>query len=120
MRPFPDIDTGRWQVSTGGGRLPLWARGGEELFFLDLDGAVLRASVEGAATFRVDTPTRLFQGPYFTPQTSNVFRTYDVSPDGQRFLMIKESGGSEDASAAPRFIVVQNWFEELKRLVPVN
>jgi hypothetical protein len=43
-------------------------------------------------------------------------RTFDVAPDGRRFLMIKEGGGDE---AAPQnLVVVQNWFEELKRLVP--
>ena len=120
VRPFPDIDTGRWQVSTGGGSRPLWARSGEELFYLAPDGAVMRVAVKGAATFRADTPTRLFQGPYFAPATGRIFRTYDVSPDAQRFLMIKEGGGAEDTSAAPSLIVVQNWTEELKRLVPVN
>ena len=47
-------------------------------------------------------------------------RTYDVSPDGQRFLMIKAGGGSDQAAAPPSIIVVQNWFEELKRLVPTR
>ena len=46
-------------------------------------------------------------------------RTYDIAPDGQRFLMIK-AGEGEDAPATPRIIVVQNWFEELRRLVPTN
>ena len=46
-------------------------------------------------------------------------RDYDVSADGQRFLMIKAAGGAEDADQ-PQLIVVQNWFEELRRLVPVN
>ncbi len=47
-------------------------------------------------------------------------RTYDVSPDGQRFLMIKEGGEAEGTSAAPTVILVQNWFEELRRLVPTD
>jgi hypothetical protein len=47
-------------------------------------------------------------------------RTYDVSPDGQRFLMIKASGESNDMSAPMSIIVVQNWTEELKRLVPTR
>ena len=45
-------------------------------------------------------------------------RTYDVSPDGKRFLTIKPSGGPEQTAASTSLIVVQNWFEELKRLVP--
>ncbi len=57
-------------------------------------------------------PQLVFEGPYLTDQgTSN----YDISPDGQRFLMIKEGEGQ-----AAQINVVLNWFEELKRLVPTN
>lgn len=48
------------------------------------------------------------------------YRTYDVSPDGQRFLMIKEEVATNDSSIAPQIIVVQSWTEELKRLMPTN
>ena len=119
VRPFPDVDAGRWPVSTGGGSRPLWARSGEELFYLALDGAVMRVSVESAATFRAETPTRLFQGPYFASVPEYAFRTYDVSPDGQRFLMIKE-GTTVTVRSRAGFTVVENWFEELRRLVPTN
>ena len=47
-------------------------------------------------------------------------RTHDVSPDGQRFLMLKEGGGDSRNTPPDRFIVVENWFEELRRLVPTN
>jgi hypothetical protein len=56
----------------------------------------------------------LFQGPYPAPNTGRAL--YDVSRDGQRFLMIKNPG----AAASPQIILVQNWTEELKRLVPVK
>jgi hypothetical protein len=46
--------------------------------------------------------------------------TFDISPDGQRFLLIKEARPIGGASAAPRIVFVQNWGEELKRLVPAN
>ena len=62
---------------------------------------------------------RSLQGRYFTGAAVNVSRQYDVSADGQRFLMIKEAD-SEVTAAAPQIIVVQHWVEELKRLVPVN
>ena len=84
-----------------------------------LDGAVMRVSVESAATFRAETPTRLFQGPYFASVPEYAFRTYDVSPDGQRFLMIKE-GTTVTVRSRAGFTVVENWFEELRRLVPTN
>ncbi len=119
VRPFPDVDAGRWPVSAGGGSRPLWARSGEELFYLAPDGAVMRVAVEGGTTFRPDTPTRLFQGLYSGGTLGRFFRTYDVSPDGKRFSMIKE--GTPDGSATPpSLILVLNWFEELKRLVPAN
>jgi hypothetical protein len=47
-------------------------------------------------------------------------RTYDVSPDGRRFLMIKSLNAAVPASAAVQIVVVQNWFEELKRLAPAK
>ena len=59
-----------------------------------------------------------FQAGYFVAGGSPG-RTYDVSPDGQRFLMIKP-GGADQAAAPPQIVVVKNWFEELKRLVPAN
>jgi serine/threonine-protein kinase len=118
VRPFPNVDAGRWQVSTGGGTQPLWARDGKELFYRAVDGAVMRAAVDGGTTFKSDTPMRLFPGPYLAGG-GNGGRTYDMSPDGKRFLMVKE--GAPDERAAPHsLILVQNWFEELKRLVPTH
>jgi hypothetical protein len=50
----------------------------------------------------------------------SVGRTYDIAPDGQRFLMIKEGGGTDQTVAPPQIIVVQYWTEELQRLVPTK
>jgi serine/threonine-protein kinase len=123
VRPFPDANSGRWQISTGGGRTPLWARSGKELFYRAPDGAVMGVAVEvaGGASVRVGTPTKLVEGPYLGGTAGTTAgRTYDVSPDGRRFLMVKEAA-STDATSAPReIVVVQNWFEELKRLVPTK
>jgi serine/threonine-protein kinase len=116
VRPFPNVGGGQWQVSTAGGRQPLWARSGKELFYFGSDGALLRVSVEGSGTtWNAATPMKLLEGRYYTGTGSG--RAYDVSLDGQRFLMIKSPG--TDASATPSaLIVVQHWDEELKRLVP--
>ena len=62
-------------------------------------------------------PTTLIGGPYFRGGGNNDSRTYGVSQDGKRFLMIKEDVAPEQSAA--RIVVVQNWFEELKRLVPI-
>jgi eukaryotic-like serine/threonine-protein kinase len=112
VRPFPNTNTGGWQVSTGGGTRPLWARSGKEIFYLGPSGAVMSTSVEGGSTFRAGNPTRLFEGPY-SPYANVSGRTYDVSSDGQRFLMLKEG-----TSAPTSIMVVLNWFEELKARVP--
>ena len=119
VRPFPDVTSGHWQVSTAGGTRPLWARNGQELFYLAPTGALTRVGVERGPTWAATAPTKLFEARYFAPG-GNVGRTYDVSPDGQRFLMIKQGGGSEQTAAAASLVVVQNWVEELKRLVPVQ
>jgi serine/threonine-protein kinase len=119
VRPFPDAERGRWQISTGGGNRPLWARSGKELFYLAPGVAMMSASVDGGSTFRAGNPARLFEGRYL--MTLNAAgRTYDVSPDGQRFLMIKVGDGSDQTAAPASLVVVQNWHEELKRLVPTN
>jgi serine/threonine-protein kinase len=125
-RPFPDVDAGRWQVSTRGGTKPLWARSGRELFYLvpaDAGAAVMSAPIGRGPIFAAGTPTRVLEGPYFfgTSGVGDVgFRTYDVGPDGQRFLMIKEGGGAGQTAAPASLIVVLNWVEELKRLVPAK
>jgi serine/threonine-protein kinase len=121
VRPFPAVDAGRWQVSTAGGRQPSWARSGREIFYRALDGALLGVSVEvvGAGSFRVGTPARVLEGRYYTGGPFSG-RMYAASSDGRRFLMIKESSGVEEAALSPAIVVVQNWVEELKRLMPTN
>ena len=113
VRPFPNVDGGRWTISTSGGTHPLWARRGTELFYLDGTGAMTRVPIQTAPTFSAGTPTTLFDTRYVTRGTG---RAYDVSPDGQRFLMIKAAGGEQ----APSMVVVVNWLEELKAKLPTK
>jgi serine/threonine-protein kinase len=119
-RPFPNVSDGQWQVSTAGGVQPLWARSGRELFYIAPDGSLMTVSVEPGVTWSAGRPMRLLEGRYFTAAgTANVTRHYDISPNGQRLLMIKESSPAATA-APPNLIVVQHFDEELRRLVPVN
>jgi Tol biopolymer transport system component len=120
VRPFPDVNSGHWQVSTAGGTRPLWARSGQELVYVSPMGALMRVGVERASTWAATTPTMLVKEGYFTTPGGLIGRTYDVSPDGQRFLMTKDGGGTDQTAAPPQLIVVQNWTEELKRLVPTK
>jgi serine/threonine-protein kinase len=116
VRPFPDVNGGHWQVSTGGGTRPLWARNGQELFYLSPTGALMRVGVERGPSWASTTPTPLIKEGYLTVPGGNPGRTYDISPDGQRFLLIK----AEQAATPITLIVVQHFDEELKRLVPTK
>ena len=99
MRPFPDVNSGHWQVSTAGGTRPLWARSGQELFYVSPTGALMRVGVERGPSWAATTPTLLVKEGYFTTPSWLSGRTYDISPDGQRFLMIKEGGAGPDRRA---------------------
>jgi serine/threonine-protein kinase len=117
VRPFPETERapGR-QVSPDGGTRPLWSRDRPELFYLIEPARVMAVPVEAEGdTFAFGTARMVVNGPYIT---DNALRTYDVSPDGQRFLMIKAA--PETSQAEHSVVLVQNWGEELKRLVPVN
>ena len=80
----------------------------------------MRVGIESGTAWATGTPAVLLGRPYYYGAGSATGRTYDVSPDGQRSLMIKQGDGSDEAAAPPAIIVVQNWLEELKRLVPGN
>ena len=125
VRPFPNVDAGLRQVSTGGGIQPLWARNGRELFYLAPSGALMGVRVGPGTIWRADAPTTVLDRRYLLAgpsldTASFLVRTYDVSLDGKRFLMIKEAGATGPAVATASIVVVQNWTEELKRLVPTQ
>ena len=114
VQPFPGPG-GKWQISTEGGTEPVWNPKGRELFYRNAS-KMMAVDVATQETFSAGKPKVLFEGPYVpTPRS---FPDYDVSPDGQRFLMLK---ANEQAQGAPAQInVVLNWFEELKRRVPTG
>jgi eukaryotic-like serine/threonine-protein kinase len=116
VRPFPDVNSGRWPVSTAGGIRPLWAPSGQELIYVAPTGALMSVRLERGPSWAASTPTLLVKEGYSTVPGGAYGRTYDISPDGQRFLMIKD-GGTDQTAAPPQLIVVQHWQEELKRLV---
>src|SRR5687767_13375710 len=70
--------------------------------------------------FHSRNPQVVVEGPFATILPGIQGRMYDVSRDGQRFLMIRGGDSDEQAAPPPQIVVVQNWFEELKRLAPVN
>jgi eukaryotic-like serine/threonine-protein kinase len=114
VQPYPGPG-GKWQISTEGGMEPVWNPKGRELFYRSGD-KMMAVDIATQPGFAAGKPRVLFEGQYQpTPAT---FPNYDVSPDGQRFLMLKPSEAGE---AAPTQInVVLNWFEELKQKVPTG
>ena len=111
VRPFPKVDEGRWQISRSGGSRPVWGPDGRELFFLSPNGEMMAVPVRTEPGFAPGNAEVLFAGDYFSGSPT---RAYDVSPDGERFLMLKLDESGET------FQVVLNWVEELKRLVPAE
>ncbi|MBN2316039.1 MAG: serine/threonine-protein kinase [Sedimentisphaerales bacterium] len=110
VRPYPAISS-VWQISTNLGEEPIWSPKGDELFYRSGDNKWMVVSISTEPEFVAGTPQVLFEGPY-----SNVSGlSYDVAPDGRRFLALKPQ---YDDSLVRKLHVVTNWFEELKRLAP--
>jgi Tol biopolymer transport system component len=110
LRPYPGPDQKK-QLSTQGGTQPLWNKNGKELFYRDVNKMMV-VDVMTSPTLRVSEPRQLFEQRYaFLTAT---IPNYDISADGQRFVMVKDESGSG------RLNVVLNWTEELKRRVPTN
>jgi serine/threonine-protein kinase len=120
VRPFPSLDGG-WQISSGGGVSALWGPDGHELFFVNPARELMRVAIDTEPAFRHGNPESMFDVGSYDVTASD--RLFDISPDGRRFLMIKQgvAGDAEDPFAGlTRLIVVQNWFEELKARVPTD
>jgi DNA-binding winged helix-turn-helix (wHTH) protein len=117
VRPFPGPG-GKWLISQEGGREPLWARNGKQLYYRSFDGKeVWAVDVQTGAGFTASKPRRLLQ---LTEAMGKAYpvRAWDVSPDGQRFLMVKP----DEAKPTPvtEMVLVVNWVEDLKRLAPAG
>ena len=111
VRPFPSGE-GRWQVSVGGGRFHCWMRDGAALVYMrDGDRKVFRARFESEAMAKVANPEPLFELP------AGLLAPLDVSPDGTRFLSIRQLPAK---FSADQVCVVLNWFEELKAKFPAG
>jgi serine/threonine-protein kinase len=109
VRPFPNVDSARVPISIGGGVEPVWSRSGTELFFRGPRGEMFSAPVTIGAHFTHGTPKALFtlqnvtQDPYH--------RSYDVTPDGKRFLFV--TSGNQNATSLN---VIFNWRVEVEHL----
>ena len=111
VRPFPNVDSTRVRVSTDGGIVPVWAKSGRELFFVDANRGLVAAQFDPASGL-VLTKETLFIMPavYMLAAGTN---SYDVSSDGERFLMVRPYGS--DTQDTVGYVLVQNFFEELRQ-----
>jgi len=122
IRSFPDLNRRRVQVSNGGGRYPVWARDGRELFYVEPGERVPRLMRVGVTPsgddLAVGTREALLDWPYFEPQSIGLRgRAYDVSPDGRRFLALRRDATGE---AQADVVLIENLATELERLLPGN
>ena len=112
VRPFPDTAGGQWPVSTAGGRMPAWS--GNRLLYFQADGSLMGVKFEGRnSRWHAEAPVKLLDSVYLSGSAATVTRPYDVSPDGQRLLMIKPSRADSQPGSSG-LIVVQHWDQELK------
>jgi Tol biopolymer transport system component len=116
VRPFPELQARRWQISSGGGSRPLWSRDGREIFFLDGSGSFTAVPVTAReGELLIGRSEVLFKMAYYSTLGG---RPYDVSLDGKRFLMIKAV--QAETEPGNRIVYVQNWFDELRGRAPAR
>jgi serine/threonine-protein kinase len=113
VRPFPNVDSGKWQLSRSGGSEPLWAHSGRELFYRDAGLNLVAVAVRPGAAFESAEQRTLFSTKDF--QNNPVSRrVYEITPDDRRFLFARTVGGAATGAAGPLNLVrVDNWFTEL-------
>jgi eukaryotic-like serine/threonine-protein kinase len=112
VRPYPTADRRATPLSTQTGTHPRWNPAGKELFYRSGDRMMV-VDVATSPDLKLSQPRVLFEQRYSFGSAQTI-ANYDVSPDGKRFVMVK------DDSASGRLNLVLNWFEELKRLAPTQ
>ena len=108
VRPFPE-GGGKWQVSITGGMQPRWRSDGQELFYVE-DDQLMVVSVSTVQGFSPGTPKLLFRDRWL--RSSYQKQRYDVSADGQRFVLTERV--EDESGQRPTIRVVQNWYEEFR------
>jgi eukaryotic-like serine/threonine-protein kinase len=115
VRPFPVPSGGKWMISKDGGFQPRWRRNGKELFYVSAEAMLMEVDVSLSPVFKAGIPKALF--PVSFSGSSDIIGTgYDVTTDGQRFLIEKvTTGDGPGAPVSPVLTVVVNWESGLKK-----
>jgi serine/threonine protein kinase/Tol biopolymer transport system component len=113
VRPFPDVESRHWQVSTDGGTRPVWAPSGYELFYLDARNRLMTVSLQ-PKPLAIGTPSAAFQFGFQPP--AGLARFFDVTPDGKHVLAIRSVAQKDEAEHPNQVKIILNWDEELRRL----
>jgi serine/threonine-protein kinase len=107
VRPFPDAQAAKWQVSTAGGGEPRWSHSGRELFYIAPDNTLVAVDLIPGPTFMAGRRRTLFPVTRFVGGTGS----WDLTPDDKRFVMIRSGAGNSSTS---ELVVVENLLTELR------
>jgi serine/threonine-protein kinase len=116
VQPYPAIESGFWKISTDGGKQPLWSPDGKTLYYSAgsaMSRQMMSVDIEYEDGFKPGQPQRIFD---FTHAVYLEIRNHALHPDGKRFLMVKPVSSGRDQ----RLVYVQNWLDEVERLVPTE
>jgi hypothetical protein len=113
VRSFPDVEQGRWIVSSDGGSEPRWSNSGNEIFYIDGQGQMISGAVATSPSFSVIDRKMLFDPSGWRAVGTGARTYYDVTPDDQRFIMVRKVE-SDEASQGDRLILIENFFELLR------
>ncbi len=114
VRPYPNVDAGRWQVSQAGGSSPHWSHTGRELFYENGAKALVATAVVPGVTFTVGAQVTLFNTSGFAGTGGAVnYLHYDVAPDDQRFVFFRKPTENGEATVDP-LVQMVNWNVEVQ------
>jgi serine/threonine-protein kinase len=117
VRPFPDVESGRWQISVNGGFAPLWSNSGQEIFFVDSSDQLVVVEVDTSNGLLTSPPTPLFRLPEEF-ETFDISVAYDLSPDDQRFMFVRIGADAANDASDAAVVLVTSFHEELRTRVP--
>jgi eukaryotic-like serine/threonine-protein kinase len=112
VRPFPDVNAGKWQVSSGGGGAPLWSHDGRELYYVK-DGSMYVVRIHPEPPFSAEPPRVLFALPSRVRGELLARGIFAITPDDRRFLMVRDDSW-DDLAGTRTVVIMENFFDDLR------